>query len=78
MYIVLVTSDVIIDNYYVPYTRTFSSKGSADHHPSREECREGRRRTDANHTSQPESFIYLSGSGFRIRLRIPALPYAPR
>ena len=78
MYIVLVTSDVIIDNYYVPYTRTFSSKGSVDYHPSCEECREGRRCIDVNHILQLESFIYLSGSGFRIRLRIPAFPYAPR
>ena len=34
--------------------------------------REGRRHIDVNHTSQHESFIYLSSSGFRI----PAFPYA--
>ena len=32
------------------------------HHPSCEECREGRRSIDVNHTSQLESFI-CSGSG---------------
>ena len=36
---------------------------SAYHHPSCEECKEGRRSIDVNHTSQLEAFIYLSGSG---------------
>ena len=36
------------------------------HHPSCEECREGRRSIDVNHTSQLESFIC---SGFRFRFR---------
>ena len=41
------------------------------HHPSCEECREGRRSIDVNHTSQLESFICSgsgssSASGFRI------------
>ena len=33
--------------------------------------REGRRRIDVNHISQLESFIYLSGSGFPIRIPDP-------
>ena len=37
---------------------------SAYHHPSCEECREGRRSIDVNHTCQLEAFIYLSNSGF--------------
>ena len=48
------------------------------HHPSCEECREGRRSIDVNHTSQLESFICSgsgsgsgSVSGFRFRFRIP-------
>ena len=40
------------------------------HHPSCEECREGRRSIDVNHTSQLESFI-CSGFRFRFRFRIP-------
>ena len=39
------------------------------HHPSCEECREGRS-IDVNHTSQLESFI-CSGFRFRFRFRIP-------
>ena len=55
------------------------------HHPSCEECREGRRSIDVNHTSQLESFI-CSGFRFRFRFRIPVpfpdsgfpgFPYAP-
>ena len=38
------------------------------HHPSCEECREGRRSIDVNHTSQLESFIC---SGFRIPVPVP-------
>ena len=44
---------------------------SAYHHPSCEECREGRRSIDVNHTFQLKPFIYFSssrsGSGFSIR-----------
>ena len=36
---------------------------SAYHHPSCEECREGRRGVDVNHTSLLKAFIYLSDSG---------------
>ena len=47
---------------------------SAYHHPSCEECREGRRSVDVNHTFQLKPFIYFSssrsGSGF------PDFPYA--
>ena len=48
------------------------------HHPSCEECREGRRSIDVNHTSQLESFICSgSVSGFRIPdSRFPGFPYA--
>ena len=41
------------------------------HHPSYKEFREGRRSIDLNHTSQLESFNYLSGSGSWF----PGFPY---
>ena len=45
------------------------------HHPSCEECREGRWSIDVNHTSQLEAFIYFSGSGSGSGF--PGFPYAP-
>ena len=50
------------------------------HHPSCEECREGRRSIDVNHTSQLEALIYFSGSGsgsgFASGSGFPGFPYA--
>ena len=49
---------------YVLYNKsTIPNSVSAYHHPSCEECREGRRSIDVNYTSQLETFIYLLGSG---------------
>ena len=68
---------------YVLYNKGIIPNSISEyHHPSCEECWEGRRSIDVNHTSQLEVFIYFSGSGsgsgFRFRFRIRISRFAIR